>query len=271
MPEAADPSGASRQGAARNTDAAGLILETRKLFLRNLPFSTTDAEILSLMRQYGEVEEAHVMRDRSTGKSKGFAIVRFSTPINAVSAFEELDGSIFQGRLLHILPGKPHKVDAVSNAEDEAGKKGGYKAERDKKRKEGAHDKTVWSTFYMREDTVAQAISDLLGVSKAEILDPEAPDAAVRMALGEAQACHSLLARALADQLEHVHIFTNMQLAFGLLCALFEGVHVAGACGNEGRAGRGWSERCCFRTGRPRFWPLSKNHINSQEPYRATD
>ena len=168
-------------------DAVSQILQTRKLFVRNLPFVTTDEEIASLMRQYGEVEDARVLRDKSTGKSKGFALVQFASPVNAVTAFEELDGQIFQGRLLHIIPGKPLGAAAVPEGEEPAAKKGGFKAERDSKRKANAHDKSAWSTFFMREDTVAQAVADLLGVSKAEMLDPEAPDAAVRMALGEAQ------------------------------------------------------------------------------------
>ena len=77
----------------------------------------------------------------------------------------------------------------MPEGEEQAAKKGGFKAERDSKRKAKAHDKTAWSTFFMREDTVAQAVAELLGISKAEMLDPEAPDAAVRMALGEAQVC----------------------------------------------------------------------------------
>lgn len=103
--------------------------------------------------------------------------------MDAVSAFEALDGSIFQGRLLHLLPGKVTK--AVAREVDLT--KATFKAARAQQRKANARDETSWSTFYMRDDTVAEAISDLLGIPKAELLDPEAPDAAVRMALGETQ------------------------------------------------------------------------------------
>ena len=47
--------------------------------------------------------------DTRTGQSKGFAYVLFKDPKNAVNAYVELDKQIFQGRLLHILPGEEKK------------------------------------------------------------------------------------------------------------------------------------------------------------------
>jgi len=44
--------------------------------------------------------------DRNTRKVKGYAVVTFLVPENAARAFMELDGSIFHGRMLHLLPGK---------------------------------------------------------------------------------------------------------------------------------------------------------------------
>ena len=47
--------------------------------------------------------------DKHTNKSMGFAFITFMMPEHAVQAFNELDGRIFQGRLLHILPAKPKR------------------------------------------------------------------------------------------------------------------------------------------------------------------
>lgn len=44
--------------------------------------------------------------DKTTRKPKGFGIVMFMMPEHAVRAYTELDGSVLNGRMLHILPGK---------------------------------------------------------------------------------------------------------------------------------------------------------------------
>lgn len=189
MPEAPSPADGRHQESDTQADAVALIGQTSKLFVRNLPFVTSDDDLLSLMKAYGEVEDVRVVRDKSTGASKGFALVQFNAAADAVAAFQALDGKAFQGRLIHIIPGKPSEQAPIpEGSEAEAPKKAGFKTERDDKRKANAGDKTAWSTFFMREDTVAQAVADLMGITKAELLDPEASDAAVRMALGETQA-----------------------------------------------------------------------------------
>ena len=96
MPEAAAPVEERVLDGTAEVDAVSLILQTRKLFVRNLPFVTTDAEIASLMRQYGEVEDARVLRDKSTGKSKGFALVQFALPVDAVAALRSWMAKFFR-------------------------------------------------------------------------------------------------------------------------------------------------------------------------------
>lgn len=50
--------------------------------------------------------EVNLPVDRITRKPKGFGTVTFMMPEHAVKAYTELDGSILNGRMLHILPGK---------------------------------------------------------------------------------------------------------------------------------------------------------------------
>ncbi len=61
------------------------------------------------------------MLDRATRKSRGLAYVQFSFAEDAVRALEELDGSIFQGRLLHVLPARAAPAAAVPVTPDEVG------------------------------------------------------------------------------------------------------------------------------------------------------
>lgn len=54
----------------------------------------------------GPVTEVIVPLDKLTRKIKGYGVVTFLIPEHAVKAFTELDGMIFHGRMLHLLPGK---------------------------------------------------------------------------------------------------------------------------------------------------------------------
>ena len=62
----------------------------------------------------------------------------------------------------------------------------GYKGEKEAKQRRQAGNRAAWNTLFMRADTVAEAIAAHLGMPKAQLLDREAADLPVRMALGEA-------------------------------------------------------------------------------------
>jgi hypothetical protein len=90
---------------------------------------------------------------------------------------------------MHVLPSKRHPGDgagagAGGGAE---GGPGGFKAARDAQRKADAGNRAAWNSLFMRADTVAEAVAAHYGVTKAQLLDREAADLPVRMALGEAQ------------------------------------------------------------------------------------
>ena len=46
----------------------------------------------------------HIALCRTTKKSKGIALIQYAEAAGALAAKEEMDGAIFQGRLLHVLP-----------------------------------------------------------------------------------------------------------------------------------------------------------------------
>ncbi|XP_026440828.1 uncharacterized protein LOC113339821 isoform X3 [Papaver somniferum] len=87
-------------------DAKKRILETRRLFVCNLPYTASEEDLAEIFGKFGDISEVHLVVDRDTNRSKGVAYVLFKLPEFAVRAFEELDNSIFQGQLLHILPAK---------------------------------------------------------------------------------------------------------------------------------------------------------------------
>src|SRR5262245_14873533 len=78
-----------------------------KLYVGNLPFQTTSDELRDHFAQAGSVESASVVEDRMTGRSRGFGFVEMSTPEEAATAIEQLNGKEFGGRNLTVNEARP--------------------------------------------------------------------------------------------------------------------------------------------------------------------
>lgn len=168
----------------------GQITESKRLFLRNLAYATNEQDLRELFSPYGQVEEAHIPMDSKKNKSKGIAHVMFNSGENAVTAWEELDGTTFQGRLLHILPGKPKRENKL----DEFDLKNlPLKKQNElKKRANAMKDEFSWNSLYINSDTVMNVTAARLGVSKADLMNPTNTDAAVKQALAEASVLNNV-------------------------------------------------------------------------------
>lgn len=73
-----------------------------KLYVGNLPFTTTDVELEELFGAHGVVTSANVITDRETGRSRGFGFVEFENEEAAQAAQAALDGTELGGRALRI-------------------------------------------------------------------------------------------------------------------------------------------------------------------------
>ena len=78
------------------------------VYVGNLPFSTTQADLEALFAQYGEVESAAVITDRDTGRSRGFGFVEMPDAA-ANEAIAELNGSDYGGRQLTVNQARPRR------------------------------------------------------------------------------------------------------------------------------------------------------------------
>ena len=103
--------------------------------------------------------QVHVAMDPVTKTSKGIAFVAFVDPSCAVKAFEELDKTSFQGRLLHILPAAERS--GVQTVEEKDGKST-LRGDKEKKRKENASKEFNWSFLYMNVSRVVFVIYSTL-------------------------------------------------------------------------------------------------------------
>lgn len=75
---------------------------SKRLFVGNLTFQTTDDELRGTFESYGPVAEVKVVMDRDTGRSRGFAFVEMSSEDGARKATEALNGATLDGRPLRV-------------------------------------------------------------------------------------------------------------------------------------------------------------------------
>jgi RNA recognition motif-containing protein len=73
---------------------------SKKLFVGNIEWGATEEDLKELFETHGEVEEAIIIKDRMSGRSKGFGFVTFANEEDADKAMEELNGHDLNGREL---------------------------------------------------------------------------------------------------------------------------------------------------------------------------
>lgn len=82
---------------------------SKKLYVGNLPFSVDLTKLKELFVSFGEVEEAVVIADRYSGRSKGFGFVTFANDADADKAIAEMDQKDVEGRPLKVNEAKPRE------------------------------------------------------------------------------------------------------------------------------------------------------------------
>lgn len=83
-----------------------------KVYVGNLPFSVDDDKLKELFGSYGEIEEASVIKDKFSGRSKGFGFVTFKNDEAANKAIAEMNEKEIEGRGLKVNEAKPFDPDA---------------------------------------------------------------------------------------------------------------------------------------------------------------
>jgi RNA recognition motif-containing protein len=71
------------------------------LYVGNLPFSATEADVRSLFEQHGKVDSVKIINDRETGRPRGFCFVDMPSDV-AQQAIANLNGSEMGGRALRV-------------------------------------------------------------------------------------------------------------------------------------------------------------------------
>ncbi|KAL9089238.1 MAG: hypothetical protein Q9165_005806 [Trypethelium subeluteriae] len=159
------------------------IMSTGRLFVRNIAYDATTNDLRSHFQDFGNLDEVSLPLGFESGLNKGIAFIAYQKPECALQAFRELDGTVFQGRLLHLLPSSAKKAKAL---DDFAISRLPLKKQKLIRRKaEAASSSFTWNSLYMNADAVMSSISDRLGIAKSNLLDPTSSDAAVKQAHAE--------------------------------------------------------------------------------------
>lgn len=79
----------------------------KKLYVGNLPYSTTNESLTSTFSECGTVESVKIITDRDTGRSKGFAFVEMSSDEEAQEAIDKFNGFEIDGRALTVNEARP--------------------------------------------------------------------------------------------------------------------------------------------------------------------
>ncbi|MCC6230842.1 MAG: RNA-binding protein [Phycisphaerales bacterium] len=79
------------------------------IYVGNLPYTTTDAELTELFSQHGNVRRASVIIDRETGRSRGFGFVEMEDATQGNAAIQAMNGQDMGGRKLIVNEAKPRE------------------------------------------------------------------------------------------------------------------------------------------------------------------
>jgi len=105
-----------------------------KLYVGNLPYSSTDEELRALFSQAGTVSSVMIMTDRATGRSRGFAFVEMSTQEEAEEAVKRFHEANFGGRDLRVNFARPRQERNFGGMGYDEGRRG-RRGSRDRRRR----------------------------------------------------------------------------------------------------------------------------------------
>ena len=86
-----------------------------RLYVGNLAYSVTSADLEALFTQVGAVESVAVITDKFSGQSKGFGFVEMAQAGDAAKAIQQLDGTELKGRNLKVNEARPRENSGGGN------------------------------------------------------------------------------------------------------------------------------------------------------------
>lgn len=96
------------------------------LYISNLSYNVTDADLNELFADYGEILSARVITDRETGRSRGFGFVELKDDDLAKKAIEELNQATYDEKVINVTEARPREDRGGNRGGGLGGNRGGY-------------------------------------------------------------------------------------------------------------------------------------------------
>ena len=110
---------------------------SRRIYIGNLPYSTTDSALSELFSEHGTVTGIQLITDRDTGRSKGYGFVEMATAEMADKAIKALNGTLLGGRTLNVSEAHPKPNNGTSGNYGADKRKGGSDREHSDRKRDG--------------------------------------------------------------------------------------------------------------------------------------
>ncbi len=94
------------------------------IYISNVNFSTTTESLQELFSTFGEVSSANIIKDRETGRSRGFGFVEMPNDTDAQTAIDKLNETEFEGKIINVNVARP-KTERPANNRFGGGFRGG--------------------------------------------------------------------------------------------------------------------------------------------------
>ncbi len=79
------------------------------IYVGNIPFDVTDADVKEVFQEYGTVKRVHLPMDRETNRMRGFGFVEMETEDQETAAIDDLNGAEWLGRTLKVNKARPRE------------------------------------------------------------------------------------------------------------------------------------------------------------------
>jgi RNA recognition motif-containing protein len=96
-----------------------------KLYVGNLSNEVTEEDLRLALEQFGQVESATIIKDRDSGRSKGFGFVEMASKAEGQSAIDGMNGKELKGKALNVNEARPKTENRGSRGGGRGGQGGG--------------------------------------------------------------------------------------------------------------------------------------------------
>lgn len=100
---------------------------SKRIYVGNLPFSLTLDKLKEIFSKYGEIEEATIVTNKFSGRSKGFGFVEYKEDSAADAAVSEMNNKDLEGREIVVKEAMPFDPDKPRKSFDRGPRRGGFR------------------------------------------------------------------------------------------------------------------------------------------------